>query len=83
MPNSPVGVKGRHIDEVDGLGNIADGLIECRAMQNNEIDTKSSKPKWPSVPDNEDTSAMKEHIRTAKRADRIPEHVNQKNRGWD
>ena len=31
-PNSPLGVKGWHIDEADGLGNIADGLIECREM---------------------------------------------------
>ena len=31
-PNSPIGAKGQHIDEADGLGNIADGLIECRDM---------------------------------------------------
>ena len=32
--------KSRRMDEVDGLGNIADGSIECRDMQNDEIDGK-------------------------------------------
>ena len=31
-PNSPIGAEGRHIDEADGLGNIADESIECRDM---------------------------------------------------
>ena len=40
-PNSPIGANGRHIDEVDGEGNIGDGSIECRDVLSDEIDVKN------------------------------------------
>ena len=39
-PNSPIGANGQCIDEVDGEGNIADGLIKCRDVLSDEIDVK-------------------------------------------
>ena len=40
--NSPTGTNSQHIDEVDGEGNIADGSIECRDVQSDGIDVKTT-----------------------------------------
>ena len=41
-PNLPIGANGRRIHEVDGEGNIADGSIECRDVQSDEINVKTT-----------------------------------------